>query len=173
MREQLVFTFVGNDKPGLVEQLSTTVVDGGGNWEASHLAHMAGKFAGIVKVSADKGAIDALCSELQALEPLGFNITIERTTHVEGSPETYHRDLSILGNDRPGIVLEISKALAARQINIGEFSSHITSAPMAGIPLFEAMLDIAIPSDIALDELNDCLEEIANNLDLEINIENQ
>ncbi len=173
MREQLVFTFVGNDKPGLVEQLSTTVVGGGGNWEASHLAHMAGKFAGIVKISVEKKAIDSLSQELTKLEAQGFNITIERSSEVSQEAELYHRDLSILGNDRPGIVLEISKALAARHINIGEFSSHITSAAMAGIPLFEAMLDIAIPSHIALDELNDCLDEIADKLDLEITLESQ
>ncbi|CAH0990626.1 hypothetical protein SIN8267_00720 [Sinobacterium norvegicum] len=173
MIEQLVFTFVGNDKPGLVEQLSTTVVEGGGNWEASHLAHMAGKFAGIVKVSAKKDTIDELCSKLKTLEQQGFNLTIERTVQAAEESDSYRKDLSILGNDRPGIVLEISKALATRHINISEFSSHVTSAPMAGIPLFEAMLDIEIPSTIAIDDLNDCLDEIANNLDLEITLENQ
>ena len=50
MTSAMVFTFVGADKPGLVEKLAQTVGQHGGNWLESRMSELAGQFAGIVQV---------------------------------------------------------------------------------------------------------------------------
>ena len=56
MSTSIVFTFIGNDKPGLVGKLSNTVSENGGNWLESRMSQLAGHFAGIarIQISNDK-----------------------------------------------------------------------------------------------------------------------
>jgi glycine cleavage system regulatory protein len=168
--QHIVFTFVGNDRPGLVQCLSERISEHGGNWLASRLARLAGKFAGIVSVSVAEGNVAALNAALEQLADDGLAVIVERSDAQ--SKETGRLCLIIvLGNDRPGIVHEVASALAARQINIEELASKVESAPMAGIPLFSAHIDVAIPAALDLTELQDQLDDIAEQLDLEISLD--
>ena len=60
MRTSLVLTVIGTDRPGIVEQLSDRVLAAGANWEESRMARLAGKFAGVLRVSVDAGRADRL-----------------------------------------------------------------------------------------------------------------
>ena len=55
MRTSLVLTIIGDDRPGIVEQLAEEVLDAGANWEESRMARLAGKFAGLLRVSVEAG----------------------------------------------------------------------------------------------------------------------
>ncbi len=48
--KQLILTLIGKDRPGLVEEISSTILSQHGNWLTSNLSHLAGQFAGIVQV---------------------------------------------------------------------------------------------------------------------------
>ncbi len=43
----LVLTFVGDDRPGLVNAISEKIADFGGTWLESRSVRLAGKFAGV------------------------------------------------------------------------------------------------------------------------------
>ena len=60
MNTYLVLTVIGDDKPGLVESLSSVIADHQGNWLESSMSQLAGKFAGILKVSVNKDHAQAL-----------------------------------------------------------------------------------------------------------------
>jgi len=53
----LVMTFVGTDRPGLVNAISACVADNGGGWLESRLARLAGQFAGIVRIEAPTASV--------------------------------------------------------------------------------------------------------------------
>lgn len=76
-----------------------------------------------------------------------------------------------MGPDRLGIVREISRALAQRQINVVEMDSHVGSAAMSGEMLFKARIDAQIPSNTDLDDLADTLDDIAEQMTLDIDLE--
>ncbi len=168
--QQIVFTFVGDDKPGLVERLSELVSDSGGNWLESRLSQMAGKFAGIVSVEVAEKNAGALLEALASLADHGLSVVAERSARDQ-TAMVARGELTVLGNDRPGIVHEISAALAGMQINIQELSSEVQSAPMAGIPLFSATINIDLPPDADLSGLQDKLDEAANHLDIDISLQ--
>lgn len=169
MNHTVVFTFIGPDRPGLVEGLSAAVSRAEGNWLESRMSQLAGQFAGIVRVALAEENEEKLAEALAGLHETGLFITIQNpveASDVEGSEAT----LSIIGQDRPGIVSEVSRALAAQHINVMEMRSEITSAAMSGEPLFEAQALIHLPEGVSNDQLVDELEEIANQLNVDIQL---
>lgn len=171
MSTPLVFTFVGADKPGLVEKLSQTVAAHGGNWLESRMSELAGQFAGIVQVEVGSANVAALRAALLALSEQNLSVVVAESAGPAGPVQARHLRLSIVGNDRPGIVREVSHALAARGISVSEMDTSITSAPMSGDPLFEAVARIQVPLSLDLDELNAQLDTIADALTVHIDLE--
>ena len=86
MRSQLVLTLIGRDRPGLVERFPRRSRRHGGNWEESRMAHLAGKFAGILRVSVPANAASSLAQALSGLEREGLRILVESTEPRRKSP---------------------------------------------------------------------------------------
>jgi glycine cleavage system regulatory protein len=78
--------------------------------------------------------------------------------------------LTLVGNDRPGIVKEISRALAAQQVNVEELSSHISTAPMSGEALFNAQAVLKVPAHLSIETLQSQLEKLADDLIVEVGL---
>src|SRR5690606_39240793 len=107
---QLVLTVVGDDRAGLVQSLAEVVAAHGGNWERSELSELAGAFAGIVLVSVPDENLSSLTADLHTLEGL-LHVTpytgAAQQPVAPGEPFVF----TVLGNDRPGVVREITHAL--------------------------------------------------------------
>lgn len=170
MQQHLVISLISDDKPGVVEKLSAVVAENGGNWEDSRMAHFAGKFAGILRVSVSSDTCQALRDGLAGLAGEGFKLQIEEAGAVAAGPQQTLQ-LKLVGNDRPGIVREISRALAARRINMEQLETGYDSVPGSGEPLFTANCAISVAEDMDLDGLRDELDEIADELGVEIDCE--
>src|SRR6476659_1626977 len=129
-------TCVGDDRPGLVSAISTPISAHGASWERSQMARLAGKFAGVLLLEVPDDEAEALVADLTALEEIGLHVLLERTDQPPAQP-TARLHLDLIGADHPGIVAEISRALAASRIGIEELSTDVRDAPMAGGRLFE------------------------------------
>jgi glycine cleavage system regulatory protein len=171
LRQGLVITFIADDKPGVIEQLSHTVAEHGGNWLESRLSHLAGKFAGIVRVSVAREHAAELQKQLLEFAEQGFTIMLESSDQPHNKTSSDIKTLSVFGLDRPGIVKEISKALASKGINVIEMVSDLSSAPMTGEPLFQAEVKFQAPSAESFDEVLDQLDLIAGQLALDISVD--
>jgi glycine cleavage system regulatory protein len=166
----LVLTLIGEDKPGLVELLSQTVAAHDGNWLESRMSHMAGRFAGILRASVPEASAAALVDALTSLESRGLRVVVERSEHTDTETDLRRIPLELVGADRPGIIREISHALATRNINVDELLTECSSAPMSGEILFVAKVSLRVPRGAPLDELQDVLEEIADDLMVEVTL---
>lgn len=171
MTAPLVFTFIGADRPGLIERLAQTVSHCGGNWLESRMSELAGQFAGIVQVEIAPERRGELQSALLSLRESGLTVVVADHGDVTDSAAYRQLRLSILGPDRPGIVREVASALAARHINVQAMDTLITSAPMTAEPLFEAVAEIQVPRTLDLAELNQQLDAIADALTVDIDLE--
>ncbi|WP_346839570.1 ACT domain-containing protein [Microbulbifer sp. SAOS-129_SWC] len=170
MQQHLVISLISDDKPGIVEKLSAAVAENSGNWEDSRMAHFAGKFAGILRVSVPSDHSQGLRDALGALAGAGYKLQIEEAQAVAAGPQQTLQ-LKLVGNDRPGIVRELSRALAARAINMEQLDTGYSSTPWSGEPLFTATCTVAVAGDMDLDGLRDELDEIADELGVEIDCE--
>jgi len=166
----LVLTILGLDRPGLVEAVSQTIADHGGSWRESRMARLAGRFAGVLLVSVDEAQAEKLTSALCGLESTGLSVVVERSAEAEAAGELRALVLDLVGHDRPGIVRDISGALAQRRVNVIELHTHVSSAPMSGEPLFNAKAHLQSPNELGLRELRDALERLADDLMVEITI---
>jgi glycine cleavage system regulatory protein len=166
----LVLTVIGDDKPGLVETLSRTVTDRGGNWLESRMSQMAGKFAGIVRVSAPETAVEGLIAALEELASRGLRVGCERSARAEPAASFTPMRLALVGTDQPGIVRAISEALARHGVNVEELSTECSDAPMSGEPLFQATARLRLPPDLAADDLRQELEQVANSLMVDLTL---
>jgi len=170
MTTHLVLTIIADDKPGLVETLAQTIAAHGGNWLESSMAQLAGKFAGILRISVADTEADALIQQLENL-PDELNIVVGRATDSAMGDAAHQVDLSLVGNDRPGIVREISHVLASVAVNVEELHTECVPAPMSGDSLFKAKARLHLPSGLAVDQLQKALEELADDLIVEIQLD--
>lgn len=170
MQQHLVISIISDDKPGVVEMLSAAVAENGGNWEDSRMAHFAGKFAGILRVSVAAEDGERLKEALKTLSGADFKLQVEDALAVAADSRQILQ-LKLVGNDRPGIVKEIARALAARRINVETLDTRYSSTPWSGEPLFTAECTISVAEDVNIDGLHDELDEIADELGVEIDCE--
>jgi glycine cleavage system regulatory protein len=162
-------TCIGDDRPGLVSALSAAINAHGASWERSQMARLAGKFAGILLVDVAQEQAESLVADLRALKDIGLLVSLEQTDEpVEREALRLHLDL--LGADHPGIVAEISAALAGRGIGIEELSTDVREAPMSGGMLFEARAVLEAPPATSTEALRSTLEALADELMVEIRL---
>ena len=172
MATSLVVTVIGNDRPGIVERLSEVVLAAGANWEESRMARLAGKFAGILRISVAATNADALASGLRGLTSDGLTVVVEGSGEVPA--ETFRTvRLELVGNDHPGIIRDISKVLAQNQVNIEELETGVSGAPMTGEQLFRARAELRLPAAVTEEWLRDRLEALGGELMVDIAVSNR
>jgi glycine cleavage system regulatory protein len=170
VRTSVIVTFIGDDKPGMIEKVSNIVSRHEGNWLESRMSKLAGKFAGIIQVGIEEENAEDLTQALMDLRGKGISLLIEESEDVTAVEPTRLVQLSILGLDRPGIVHEVSQALARQFINVAEMSTDITTAAMTGELLFNAEARIEVPESVDLYRLEEQLESIGNELAVDIDL---
>ncbi len=169
MGTTLVLTFIANDRPGLVEELSAAVTGQGGNWLESRMAHLAEKFAGIARVEIPGDKVASFKDALKALEAEGFHLTVEETAGDTPSAGTVFT-LDLLGPDHPGIVHEISHCLAEHGVSVEDMETDIREAPMGGGTLFYAQARVRCPAKLNEAELRNALEGLTAALMVDITL---
>ncbi len=171
MSSSIVLTVICDDRPGIVESLSQTLAAHGGNWVESSMLSLAGKFAGILMATVPNEHTETLIADLQALGASGLQIVVERTD-AQARPEGAREfSLELVGQDRPGIVRDITQILARQHINVEELETECQDASMSGENLFIANARILVPAQASLEILQDELENLANELMVDIKLE--
>ena len=171
MQHSLVMTVIGNDRPGLVDSVASIVAEHGGNWLASRMSRLGGQFAGIVQVDVPSQSAQSLTDALKALDSRGLTVVVH-SDQPQSVAARQTNILEIVGQDRPGIVRQISHTLAEFGVNVEELHTECSSAAMSGETLFKARAVLNIPASCNIFELRQKLERIAADLIVEISLEN-
>jgi len=162
-------TIIGPDRTGLVEALAGTVAGHGGNWLESRMCRLGGEFAGILRIEVPSEKKPALLAALQKIS--GLNVTVHSGDASISPANARETKMEIIGQDRPGIVHEISAALARAGVNVEEFSSEVTSGAMSGESLFKASARLQVPERCNLAVLKADVEKIAADLLVDVSFE--
>ncbi len=162
----LVLTILGPDRVGLVDTLAEVVKRHDANWLESRMSQLAGQFAGLLRVEVPPANSAALLDALQNLDGLQVHAAAIAQPTEAAATDLVH--LELVGNDRPGIVAEISHVLAAHGVNVEDLETRCLPAPMTGDPLFEAVADLHIPKSVSADDVATALERLANDLMVEL-----
>lgn len=167
----LILTVAGADRPGLVAAVAHVVEAHGGNWENSSLAELAGTFAGVIEVSVATERTDELQDALRGLQGQGLlTLAVLTGSPADTDTEDQMLEIRVLGNDRSGIVREVSNVLSAHDLSIEELATETRDAAMAGGRLFEASVIARVPASVDLDALRRDLERIATEIQVDITL---
>jgi glycine cleavage system regulatory protein len=164
----LVLTAIGDDRPGLVEELATAISAHGGNWLEASMAQLAGKFAGIVNVAVPTDKVAALETALAQLK--GLKVSAEAATAQKSASEGRHLTLTLVGHDRIGIVREVAQVLARHAVNVEELATYTSSAPMSAEVLFHAEAELLAAPDFDARALKHELEKLSDDLMVDISL---
>ena len=168
MQSYLIMTVLGSDRPGLVNSLADLVAKHGGNWLESRMARMAGQFAGIVRIECASSAVDALLREIRTSGIPGLTVQAVREGPTEEPPARRTLCVDVVGNDRPGIVRELSAAVAGAGGNVEELTTGLVSAPMSGHAMFRAYGVISIPENTETTALITAIESLGGDLTVDV-----
>ena len=169
MAESLVITFIGVDRPGIVQDLTAMVHAQQGNWLESKMSRMAGKFAGIALIEISRERLELLKEELQGISDV--SVIVETTDTQDSDAGSLGYQLNIVGLDRQGILQEVTNELSRNSINVIDLETRVSSAPMAGDKMFYADASVLVPSSVDLIDLHDRLDAVADDLGVDILLE--
>ena len=166
----LVLTIAGPDRPGLVNLISDRATTHGANWLESRMANLAGQFAGIVLLQVPDAKVEALVEAIEELETQGLRVTALRGAGA-GAGNMRRLHLELVGQDRPGIVRDISGALAREGVSIDELVTDCVSGSMSGESLFRARAKLKVPAGVETHVLRRVLENLANDLMVDVTLD--
>ena len=171
MTTSIVLTVLADDRPGIVETLSKLLADRQGNWTDSSMLNLDGKFAGILRATLPTGQADLFLAELPALAKQGLHVTAARSDQ-EVAADTHSYRLEMIGQDRPGLLHQLTSALARHHISVRELETELQSASMSGEDMFVARANLDVPANSQIQLLRDELEELADDLVVDIDLTN-
>lgn len=167
-RVSVVVTAIGADRPGIVSLLSERAQGFGANWAGSRMANLAGQFAGMVHFEVPAKNAEPLAQALRALETSGLRVVI--ATSRTPPPPAGRRivKLELTGLDRPGIVRDLSRALAAHGVSIDDLHTEIVDGGAKPEHLFKVNALLVVPESLSNETLRDALAALAREMMVDI-----
>ena len=168
---ELVLTIIGRDRAGVVASLADVVRFHDGNWKRSELAEIAGTFAGVVVVEVGNDRVDELLTNLLILRDQGLHVTAQQVEEPTVAPEADELRLRLTGDDRPGVIHEISTAISELGISISRLGTVTDLPGQDGGRRFEISAQLTVPVEADIDAVLDSLGEIAVSLGITLEVE--
>ncbi len=166
-----VFTAIGPDRVGIVDDLAALVAARGGNIEESKMAILGGEFAAVMLVALGSAQLDSLAASLPALEQsLGLHLELKQTSKPEALRAGRPYILESVSLDTPGIVHSVTAILKQHHINIEELETMTQPAPWTGAPMFRMRATIILGPQIQVAQLKADLVRLEAEKDLDISL---
>ncbi len=168
MKQLVVITAVGDDRPGVVHDLSRAVLDCGGNIVESRMSALGSDFAMLLLVSGNWHTLAKLESELKKLEEnQGLSIILRRTEARTAEADRIPYAIDVVCLDQAGIVFNLASFFACREIEIAELNTRSYAAAHTGAPMFSVQMSVNIPSDMQISVLRDEFMDFCDQLNLD------
>lgn len=169
---QLVLSALGEDKPGLIDELSRCVMNSGCSILDSRMVVLGGNFALLLQVGGNWNNIAKLENQLAGLEAsLGLTITSQRTAGRKGGDDVLPYGVDVVALDQPGIVHNLATFFSQRHINIQEMMTACYPAAHSGTPMFSVHMSVDIPANTQISALREEFMEFCDQLNLDAVIE--
>ena len=172
MDNLLVLTAVGNDRPGIVDKLSMTILDNSCNILDSRMTVLGGEFAIMLLISGKWNSLVKLEDGVSKMEQdLVLRITSTRTKQITATRKLMPYNVEVVAIDHPGIVYKIASFFSAREINIRELNTTSYAAAHTGTEMFSMLMTVDISSEIRIASLREEFIEFCDDLNVDAVLE--
>jgi glycine cleavage system regulatory protein len=165
----VVLSVVGSDRPGLTEALASAVLSAGGNWLESHLSRLGGLYVGSVLVALEADKVDDLSAAVRAVDAHGLEVRIAAAVEPPAAAGEALQ-FSLVGQDRPGIVRQVTGVLSGLNVNIETFDTKISPEAHSGAPLFHIEAALRLPPELSAGAVQAALEGISAEIMVDISL---
>lgn len=165
-RRFYALTFVSEDRPGIVADVTKILYENGFNIEDSSSTLLRGIFAMILIVSTREDIDETTIQKL--FSPLNYmTISAKRIDRDVPEIEGESYSISVYGADKAGIVYNVSKFLSDRKINILDLQTKV--AGKKDKPIYIMLLEVVVPKGSG-DDWVEKLKEIARGMGIDISV---
>lgn len=165
----MILSVIGSDRPGLTQALASAVLSAGGNWLESHLSRLGGLYVGSVLVELDTDDVDRLRAAVAEVDGQGLEVRIAPTIETANAVGDTVQ-FSVVGQDRPGIVHQVTSTLTSLDANIETFDTRISVEPHSGAPLFHMDAVLRLPPNLGADAVQAALEAISAEIMVDVSL---
>lgn len=172
MKQHLAISAIGNDRTGMVHDLTRIVADCGASISESRMTTLGSEFAMLVLVSGNWHALARLETELKKLTDAGtLSVQLRRTEPRAARSDMLPYSVDVVCLDQTGIVSNLSGFFSSRGIDISELSTRSYAAAHTGAPMFSVQMIVNVPSRIHLSALREEFMDFCDNLNLDAILE--
>ena len=174
MSAYLVISAIGQDRPGIVDEVSAFVFAHQCNVEDSRMAVLGGDFALIMLVSGPQADVETLTAHLPELEKRSSLTIVSRPAKSPSAPRAVPAvpySLKAVGMDHAGIVHNIAHLLAGMGINVEAAETSTSHSPETGTPIFAMSMKLAVPGDLQAKSIREQLAKLGDELNVDITLE--
>jgi glycine cleavage system regulatory protein len=165
----LILSVVGSDRPGLTNTLAAAVLSAGGNWLESHLSRLGGIYVGSVLIDLADDRVATLRSAVSAIDAQGLEVRMVSAVDESGEAgDAFH--FSLVGQDQPGIVSQVTAVLSGLGANIESFRTWVDIGSESGVPLFHVEAGVRLPAELNAAGVQAALEDISAEIMVDVSI---
>ena len=168
MKTRVILSAAGSDRPGLTRSLAEAVLAAGGNWLESHLSRLGGRYVGSVLVELDAERLAEFEAAIRNVDASGLSVSLVAAGDAPAAAGELLR-LELVGQDRPGIVREVTSVLADLGVNIEAFSTSTENSAWSGDLLFRAAAKLNVPPGTTSDQVREALEALSGEIMVDFN----
>ena len=164
----VVLTAVGDDRPGLVDEVTRYITERGGNLEDSRMVNLRGQFAMMMLVAGGETAVSRLQDGLGTLRrDCNVHAELRPADIAARRPPALPFRLNTWAMDHPGLMQSVSHLLGELNVNIESVDSSLRPAPYTNAPLFEMELVLSVPAETHVAELRERLGALCDELNID------
>lgn len=164
----IIVSVMGPDRHGIVSLLADRAQRFGANWAASRMTRLASEFVGMVHFEVPRENADALAAALRELSSSGLQVVVSRSDGADVSESVRGVALELVGEDRLGIVSNLTRLLAQRGISIENLHTEIVRTGVSGKQTFKIQAHLLVPAAMAVDALRLELGTLASEMMVDI-----
>ena len=174
MSAYLVISAIGQDRPGIVDEISAFILAHECNVEDSRMAVLGGDFAVIMLVSGAQQHVHLLADHLPDLRAKSDLTMLSRPAHSPSAPKplpVVPYLLKAVGMDHAGIVHNIAHLLAGLNINVESAETSTSHSPQTGTPIFAMHMKLTAPANLNPANIRSQLADLGEDLNVDITVE--
>ncbi|PFG55621.1 glycine cleavage system transcriptional repressor [Vibrio sp. ES.051] len=170
MKQNLVLTAVGTDRPGICNQVVKLVTQAGCNIVDSRIAIFGNEFTLIMLLTGNASNVTRVETQLPLLGQEHDLITImKRTASHELLGHSYTMEVFIESDDRLGLTEEFTRFFAGQQIGLDSLSAQTISKSkiQRDTDQFHIAITASVSTDSNLMQLQENFDELCKSLNVQ------
>ncbi|MEJ2045429.1 MAG: ACT domain-containing protein [Reinekea sp.] len=161
MKTQIVISIVGEDQEGFINKLTVKTSALGGKWLANKFAHLEGQIAGIIKLEIEQDKLDEFRQMLDSVE--GLLVSYRDANDLQPGNDKIIR-FTLEGEDRSSLTSDITHLLGEKGVKVEHYESRRYPVTELGRDVFEAHLDLRLPTMLSAESLKEALEQLSGRM---------